>query len=66
MNLNKVLLNVVVAAAVSAVTAAGTSYLLFRYATPFGYAPGPGDPAPVELKGTNIHWSAKLNYSFTL
>ena len=38
MNLNKVLLNVVVAAAVSAVTAAGTSYLLFRYATPSGKA----------------------------
>jgi protein-disulfide isomerase len=38
MNLNKVLLNVVVAATVSAVTAAGTSYLLFRYATPSGKA----------------------------
>jgi len=36
MNLNKVLVNVVVAAAVSAVTAAGTSYLLFRYASPAG------------------------------
>jgi protein-disulfide isomerase len=38
MNLKKVLLNVVVAAAVSAVTAAGTSYLLFRYAAPWGKA----------------------------
>jgi len=38
MNLNKVLLNVVVAAAVSAVTAAGTSYLLYRYGTPYGKA----------------------------
>jgi protein-disulfide isomerase len=38
MNVNKVLLNVVTAAAVAAVTAAGTSYLLFRYATPFGKA----------------------------
>ena len=38
MNLNKVLLNVVVAAVVSAVTAAGTTYLVFRYATPYGKA----------------------------
>lgn len=38
MNLNRVLLSVVVAATVSAVTAAGTSYLLFRNATPFGKA----------------------------
>ncbi|HEU0018127.1 MAG TPA: DsbA family protein [Methyloceanibacter sp.] len=38
MNLNKVLLNVAVAVAVSAVTAAGTSYLLYRYGTPYGKA----------------------------
>ena len=32
MNLKKLLFNVVVAAAVAAVTAAGTSYLVLRYA----------------------------------
>jgi len=35
MNVNKHLLNVVVAAVVAAVTAIGTSYLIFRY-TPLG------------------------------
>jgi protein-disulfide isomerase len=40
MNPNSVLLNVVVAAAVAAVTAAGTSYLVLRYA-PLGMGTGP-------------------------
>jgi protein-disulfide isomerase len=49
MNLNKDLFNVVVAAAVAAVTAAGTSYLVLRYA-PLGMGPGPvsADQARVE------------------
>ena len=49
MNLNRVRLNVVVAAAVAAVTAAGTSYLVLRYA-PLGMGTGPvsADPARVE------------------
>jgi hypothetical protein len=37
-----------------------------RFSTPFGYVPGAGDPAPIPLKGNKTHWSAKLNYSFTL
>ena len=40
MNLNKDLLNVVVAAAVAALTAAGTSYLVLRYA-PLGLGTAP-------------------------
>ena len=50
MNLNKDLFNlVVVAAAVAAVTAAGTSYLVLRYA-PLGMSTGPvsADQARVE------------------
>jgi protein-disulfide isomerase len=45
MNLNKLLFNVAMAAAVAAVTAAGTSYLVLRYA-PLG--PGSSDQARVE------------------
>lgn len=36
-----------------------------RYAGPFpAVAPAPGTQ-PLELTGTNLHWSAKLGYSFT-
>jgi protein-disulfide isomerase len=48
MNLNKALLNVVLAAVVSAVTAAGTTYLVFRYATPYGKAQHSGEPISAE------------------
>jgi protein-disulfide isomerase len=50
MNLNKVLTTLVVAAAVSAVTAAGTSYLLFRYAGPGGKLAMHGAAAPDQAR----------------
>jgi hypothetical protein len=36
-----------------------------RYAEPFGFVPGPSDPALTPLKGPNVHWSVKLSYSLT-
>ena len=50
MNLRKVFFNVAVAAAVAAVTAAGTSYLVLRYA-PAGKLAGASGPIVQTLLG---------------
>ena len=57
MNLNKVLFNVAVAAAVAAVTAAGTSYLVLRY-SPAGKLAGASGPVAADQAASTSTWRA--------